>query len=508
MEEEKEKFFVIDSYVINADNVKVDANVIERKTEFVREYYLNLPAYGPGTKALLDNLKNNLIAESTIEIEKLLDAKLIGKLKEKFSARADEMLKREMPKMNDETRQVLIGVLMHEMLGLGKLEFVLADPNLEEIVVNQSHEPVWIYHKKFGWLKTNIFVESEEAIENYASIIARRVGKQITSLTPLLDAHLVTGDRANATLFPVSSKGNTITIRMFRRDPWTVTDFLRNNTVTYDLMALIWMSIQYELNIILSGGTASGKTSFLNICLPFIQPNHRIITIEDTRELELPEFLHWVPLTTREPNPEGKGGVTMLDLLINSLRMRPDRIIVGEVRRQSEAEVMFEAMHTGHSVYTTIHADTAEETIRRMTNPPIDIPNEMLNAVHLNVVMFRNRRLGIRRVLQVAEFIPERLPSGEQAFKANVLFKWRGADDSIVKQNDAILLYDELALHTGLLQKEIREGLETKEQIFKWMVKQDIHNITDVGRVMASYYLDPDHILDLAKKNKPLGEKK
>ncbi|MCX6804298.1 MAG: CpaF/VirB11 family protein, partial [Candidatus Diapherotrites archaeon] len=151
--------------------------------------------------------------------------------------------------------------------------------------------------------------------------------------------------------------------------------------------------MEFELNIIFSGGTASGKTTILGVCLPFIQPNHRVLSIEDTRELRPPEFLHYVPMTTREPNAEGKGGIGMLDLLVNSLRMRPDRIIVGEIRRRKEAEVMFEAMHTGHSVYSTLHANTSDETIRRLTNPPINIPQSMLDAVHLNVVMFRNRKL-------------------------------------------------------------------------------------------------------------------
>jgi len=350
-------------------------------------------------------------------------------------------------------------------------------------------------------------MESEEQILNYASIIARRVGKQVTNLTPLLDAHLVTGDRANATLFPISSKGNTITIRRFRRDPWTVTDFLNSKTVNSELMALIWLSFQYELNIIMSGGTASGKTSLMNICLPFIQPNQRVLTIEDTRELQLPEFLHWVPLTTREPNPEGKGEVKMIDLLINSLRMRPDRIIVGEVRRQREAEVMFEAMHTGHSVYTTLHADTAEETIRRLSNPPISIPETMLSAVHLNVVMFRNRRLGLRRVLQVAEFVSKTLPNGEISVKPNILFNWKATEDKISKANEPLALKEELSLHTGLYEKEIRQDLKIKENILDWMVKQNIRSIDDVGRVMASYYMDPDMIVGLAEKNKPFGAK-
>jgi len=414
---------VIETYLVESDQVNLEVNIIDDDRSFVRRYFLNFPSYGPGTMALLNNLRANVLSETPIRTEKRIGAKFVEKTKQKFRARALTMMQRELPQISAETRDVLIAILLSEMLGLGKIEFLLGDGNLEEIVVNGSSTPVWVYHKKYGWLLTNVQMKDEAEIENYSSIIARRIGKQITILSPLLDAHLVTGDRANATLFPISSSGNTITIRKFRREPWTVTDFVNNKTANKEIMALIWMTMEYEMNMIVSGGTGSGKTSFMNVCMPFIQPNHRILTIEDTRELMLPPFLHWVPLTTREPNPEGKGGVSMLDLLVNSLRMRPDRIIVGEIRRQKEAEVMFEAMHTGHSVYTTFHANTAEETIRRFINPPVSIPPTMLESVHLNVVMFRNRRLGVRRMLQVAEFLPERR-GGVESVKANVLYRW------------------------------------------------------------------------------------
>jgi len=492
---------LLKDYQIISEGIKIDVKVVYKEGNFVRSYILDIPEYGVGTKALMDDLKHNIIMDSGIKAEKLLDSKFIEKLKLQFRERSEKILVKELPNIGPETKNSLIGILLHEMLGLGKIEFLLADGNLEEIVVNNAKDPVWVYHKEFGWLKTNVFLENEEQIQNYANIIARRGGKQITILTPLLDTHLVTGDRANATLFPISGKGNTITIRRFRRDPWTITDFIRNNTVNSEIMALIWLAIQYELNIILSGGTASGKTSFLNVCLPFIQPNHRIITIEDTRELMLPDFLHWVPMTTREPNAEGKGGVKMIDLLVNSLRQRPDRIIVGETRRQAEAEVMFEAMHTGHSVYTTFHANTADETIRRFTNPPINIPPTVLDSVHLNVVLFRNRRLGVRRVLQLAEFIPEKRGETE-TLKANTLYRWRPASDTIEKDSDSIRLFDELSLHTGLTYDEIKADLESKRRILDWLVKNNIHKVNDVGKVMALYYLDRNQVLDLVDKNK------
>ncbi|MBU2099852.1 type II/IV secretion system ATPase subunit [Candidatus Micrarchaeota archaeon] len=495
----KEK--VLETYKVKSIQTEIEVNILEREKEFVRIYFLNFPEFGEGTEAVLKNLKRSIITDSTIQAEKMMDPNFVDSLKKKFQEKAEKILERELPKLNEGSKGLLIGLLLEEMLGLGKLEFLLNDGNIEEIVVNSATEPVWVYHKGYGWLKTNVYISPESEIQNYASIIARRIGKQITILNPLLDAHLITGDRANATLFPISGKGNTITIRRFRREPYTITDFVENNTANTEIMALIWLAMEYELNIVFSGGTGSGKTTSLNVCMPFIQPNQRIVSIEDTREISLPAYLHWVPLTTREPNTEGKGEVTMLNLLVNSLRMRPDRLIVGEIRRQKEAEVLFEAMHTGHSAYTTFHANTAEETIRRLINPPIEVPKTMLDSVHLNVVMFRNRRLNVRRMLQIAEYVTERRGNTEEV-KANVLYRWKGATDTIEKHSESIRLFDELGLHTGFSKQEMNSELKDKKTILDWLVKNKIHAIKHVGRIMANYYMDKEEIIEFAEKNK------
>ncbi|MEK6970617.1 MAG: ATPase, T2SS/T4P/T4SS family [archaeon] len=987
-----------ESYIVQAD-IPVTVDIGKDDQEFVKQYIIHLPEFGPGTRAMLNDLKTKIVTEVNISSEKMLDTKFVNELKRAFREKADALLQQSLPTLSPENREKLSTVMLNEMAGLGPIEFLLADGNLEEIVVNSAAEPVWVYHKKHGWLKTNIFISPEADIQNYASIIARRVGKQVTVLNPLLDAHLVTGDRANASLFPISSRGNTITIRRFRRDPWTITDFINAGTSSAPLGAMLWLAMEYELNVMVSGGTGSGKTTLLNVMLPFIQPNQRVLTIEDsvsadmeliyqrdgrstrttvgelidgiieddsildasveneegiqipsmttdgkiewrepsrfirhwvkkdlmkitfksgrtievtpdhslfglnesgkiseipgksisvgtwlstpraldwagekisfdlrhhlsafegcfirsveirpiitetmpilresfskntvngarrrgiasiemlqfaqktpasgfitsrlgtkiplviemdedlalysglwladgcydknsvlisivepearavvdriaerfgttakmhsdnvtlmihskpfkqfcenvlllkgdaytkkmpgwmfkleknltsavlrgyfsgdgwvrkndiaisscskqllkdtqtlllrfgiplrikwkmrkdktyesrisgqkflsafvsqigfsinhkneksikwvnsknhdisdviplpkhfykqlksvlkaevgvsrtykgwksykykgnigrellqrhvlkypslsaplhelafsdlqwdqvefmerrpfegfvydfsvpqnesfvcnnvvchnTRELTLPDFLHWVPMTTREPNAEGKGAVGMLDLLVNALRMRPDRIIVGEVRRQKEAEVMFEAMHTGHSVYATVHANTAEETIQRLTSPPIDIAPSLLEAVHLNVVMFRNRRLGVRRILQLAEFIPQKAGNdGRVQLKPNILFRWRAATDSVEKYAESIRLFDELALHTGYTAGELTQNLAEKEKVLQWMVKEKIRDINQVGSVMAEYYSDPAAILKRA----------
>jgi flagellar protein FlaI len=201
-------------------------------------------------------------------------------------------------------------------------------------------------------------------------------------------------------------------------------------------------------------------------------------------------------MLTRLPNPEGKGEVTHLDLMVNALRMRPDRIVLGEIRRQREAEVLFEAMHTGHAVYSTLHADDALQVKNRLTSPPISLPEQMLGALHLTVVQYRQRRSGIRRTYELAEFTP-----GERGTGLNVVYKWDARDDKLVKVSNFVRLINEITLHTCFTEKEIRKDIDDKKTILEWMVKQKISGVNNVGRVIASYYRDPERVTSLAAKN-------
>jgi flagellar protein FlaI len=484
----------LEIYQIEIDRAKVEIRI--DKSDYGLVYGIYIPHINIATKALLEEIRKELVAVTTIAAGEIVDQKSIQKIKTRFMVDASKLLLEKIPGTSKETEEFLVGVLMQEMLGLGKIEFLMNDPNLEEIVILNSKE-IRVYHKKYGWLLTNIELNSEDDVINYANIISRRVGRQISILNPLLDAHVVTGDRANAVLFPIATRGNTITIRKFSRDPWTIIDLINNNTISKDIAALLWLGIEYEMNILFSGGTASGKTVCLNACMPFIPPNHRIISIEDTRELMLPKFLYWCPLVTRTSNVENKGEVSMLDLLVNSLRMRPDRIVLGEIRRQKEAEVLFEAMHTGHSVYSTVHADTAAETIRRLVNPPINIPPQLLVSVNLNAVMFRDRRKGVRRVSQLAEFIP-----GKENVSANLLYRWVPDKDIFVAHNKSLAFFDQLSRNTGMDEKEIEQNLRYKKSIFDWLIKNKIRDLESFGKLMNYYYADRERLNNIIKYNK------
>ncbi|NUN11208.1 CpaF family protein [Candidatus Micrarchaeota archaeon] len=486
-----------DSYSIEADGVPARVVISNKEGEYVPIYSLEIPFLGEATENYLNVLKQTLLKNLVFNNQEILDPRNLKELKKKFSDEGKSLVNSKFPSLSDREKTIIAGRLLQEMFGLDKIEFLLKDDWIEEICINSSTEPIWVFHRKHGWVKTNINLPSDSVVSNYAGLIGRRVGRQINIQNPLLDAYLITGDRVNATLFPISMFGNTITIRKFARKPWTITDLIKNNTISSELAALLWLAMQYEMNVLVSGGTGSGKTSFLNVLTAFIPQNQRVISIEQTREITLPKHLQWVPLVVRETGAEEHGKVEMLDLMVNSLRMRPDRIIVGEVRRAEEAQVLFEAMHTGHSVYATLHAETVSETLRRLNNPPIDLPGVMLESLHLVVAMYRDKRSGIRRVFEVGELIPSE--KGEHV-SASILYKWKAFKDSFEPDQPSIRLMESLMTFTRMNEEQVADDLKEKQKILDWLVKQDVNTVDGVGEVFALYYSDKEELLKRVRK--------
>jgi len=494
----KEIIKVLSTYNFVSDNIPITINIYKEKGEFVPIYDVSISSISKTTEIILEKIREELTAQVTLGMVDILTTKDTGIIEQRFMEAITTLVSKHFPDADERTANFLKSYLIQRSLGLGSIEILMDDINLEEIAINDAEDPVWVYHIKFGWLKTNIRLSSEDQIRHYATMIGRRVGRQLTILEPLMDANLKGGDRVNATLEPISVKGNTITLRKFAAKPWTITDFIKDGTISTEASALIWLGVQYELSALISGGTATGKTSMLNVIANFFPPNQRIISIEDTREIQLPKFLHWIPLITRMPNPEGKGEVSMLDLLVNSLRMRPDRIIVGEIRRKREAEVLFEAIHTGHSVYATVHANDTNETITRLTNAPIEIPKSMLPAISMIVVQYRNRRTGTRKTFQIAEILPDAEP--------NVLIQLDIRKGVLKKVANSKALLGTIELFTGFTRSELNKSLSEKELVLKWLVKNNINTVDTVGRVMAEYYTNKDNLMDHVKRNKILND--
>jgi len=490
--EEKENVYA--SYELDAHGLKVNIRIVDRG-DFVPIYEVTIPGLGDATKLLLLSLRQDLLAMVPIDPNRIEDEEYMNQLTNRYIDASNLIIDKYLPGTNPTTKKILIAYIINVMLGLGDLEAPLADENLEEIAVNNSKEPIWVFHKKYGWCKTTVRIENEDIIYDDAEQIGRRIGRQITVLAPLMDAELPDGSRVNATLYPISQKGNTITIRKFAKNPWTMTALIKNKTVSTEVAALIWLSIQNEISLLVSGGTASGKTSFLNASSIFMPANHRIISVEETRELTLPEFLHWLPMVTRQANPEGKGEITLYDLMINALRQRPDIMLVGEVRTEKDAETLFEAIHTGHAVYGTIHADNAQDTIIRMTNPPINIPKIMLNSIGGIISLFRHRRLGIRRVLEFGEI----LRTGD----TNVTYRWNMRNDTLVQIAEMSRLAELIMLYGGYTRNEILDDIKQKGKVLDWMVKNNVVDVNDAGYVIANYYKNENDVLSIVEKDTP-----
>lgn len=486
---------VIEKYSVAADGIAVPVQIIKEPCQ-VPCYTVEIPRPAPATAAYLDNIKSELLRQVRLTTQEVLDISLMEGLKRKFYSLALALITERIPRIQKADAEQLAGRLVQELLGLGDMEFLLRDDLLEEICVNSAKEPVWVYHKKHGWCTSSVRIETESKIWDYSSLIGRRVGRQITQQSPLLDAFLPSGDRVNATISPVSMFGNTITIRKFARKPWTITDLILSRTISEEVAAFIWLAMQYELNILISGGTGAGKTSILNVLCSFMPQNQRVISIEQTREITLPSYQQWVPMVVRQGTRDGKGEVTMLDLMVNSLRMRPDRIIVGEIRRAEEAEVLFEAMHTGHSVYATMHAETVFETFKRLVSPPIELPEVVLESLHFVVAMYRDRRSGIRRVFEIGELIPSE--KGESV-RANIVYRWRSSKDIIEENNPSVRLLDTLRTYTRMDDEEIKASIKERAKVLHWLAQRKVNTVDEVGKTIISYYEDPEALMKKVK---------
>ncbi|HQT45212.1 MAG TPA: hypothetical protein PLO51_04480, partial [Candidatus Micrarchaeota archaeon] len=241
---------VIDQYFFNSESIPVNIRITRSKTSMVPFYEVSIPGLGEGTKLVLNTLKGELVTTIKMDIADIIDPKKAEEVKMKFEQKAVVLLAKHFPTLSDDTKKVLASYLIQNTLGLGELETLMHDDKIEEIAINSSQEPVWIFHKKYGWCQTNIRIRTEDAIYDYSSMIGRKVGKQINVLNPLMDAHLATGDRVNATLSPASSFGNTITIRKFARNPWTITTLVELNCLPAKTAALIWLCIQNELSLL------------------------------------------------------------------------------------------------------------------------------------------------------------------------------------------------------------------------------------------------------------------
>jgi flagellar protein FlaI len=373
--------------------------------------------------------------------------------------------------------------VVREMVGYGLIDDLIKDDNLEEIMIVGPKKPVYVFHRAYEMMLTNIEFYSEQEIEDLVNKIARDVGRRVDVAAPLLDARLTDGSRVNATIPPASISGGTITIRKFRQDPYSIIDLINMGTLSSEAAAFLWLCVDgfgtKPANILIAGGTGSGKTTLLNVLASFVPDRERVITIEDTAELSLP-IKHWIRLEARPPGLEGSGELRMDVLTKNSLRMRPDRIIVGEIRHE-EAFTLFTALNTGHDgSLGTVHANSAEETIVRVTSPPMNVPTVMLSGLDFIIVEHRyyDRKKGtIRRISEIAEVYG----SMEGKAKTQTIFQRDPVRDGLERTLIESKYLKILQNFTGYGRERIDAELNARQKFLEEMKEKNIRELTEVS---------------------------
>ena len=467
------------------------------KNTVMPQYDVLKQNYTTEEKILLNEIRENLVdlAISSGENFQPNKDKLLNDIKVfLFNRFSGENQNKRIP---NEYLDNLSRKLLRDIIGYGKIDSLIQDDELEEIMIIGINKPVYVYHRKHGMMKTNIRYDDEQELTDLIDSMARQINRRIDKESPILDGRLSDGSRINATIPPVSADGPSLTIRKFKKDPLTIIDLINSRTLSLELAAFLWLCFDglgvRSANAIISGGTSSGKTTTLNALASFINPKERIITIEDTLELQIPHE-HVIRMETRPSNVENKGELTMNDLVKNSLRQRPDRIIVGEVRAE-EAITLFTALNTGHSGFGTLHSNSARETITRLTTNPMSVPKIMIQAIDFIIMqkrIYTPSGVSYRRISEVAEVVG----SEEGVIQLNKIFEWNPETDSIENVSISSKTLTQIANLSGKSLYEINKEIENRELLLKHMVNQNIHRENEVNTILEMYYANPQKVLN------------
>jgi archaeal flagellar protein FlaI len=377
-----------------------------------------------------------------------------------------------------------------DFVGMNEVEPLLRDYFIEDIECNGVDAPIYIVHRKYRNMRTNISFKRSSKLTSFVEKLAQKCGKYISYANPLLDGRLQDGSRANATYAQdISSRGPTFTIRKFTKDPWSPVKLIQFRSVSPEMMAYLWLLIEYETNLMIIGGTGSGKTSLLNSLAFFIPPSSRIVSIEDTRELNIVHE-NWLPSVSREgAGIEARSEVDLFTLLRESFRQRPDYVIVGEIRGK-EAYVLFQGAASGHPVISTMHAEDVETMIRRLETKPIDLSPSLIKSLDAVCVMGRAKggnKEG-RRLTKIIEIID--VKEGVGNVNLNNPFVWDPKNDTFFFKTQSHVL-DKIVLHHGLSREKLQKEFLRRTKFLMALLKNGIVDHKQVQHWINLYYKDP-----------------
>jgi len=477
--------------------------VIERETDrLLNRYDLYDPSEGEGFGTSLANSldianRDDILGRLGKRVLPVEQAKTDSSESiEGISARPEPaILAEDAPELNEYQVEKLRYMLARDFTGYERIDGIKHDINVEDISVDGYESPVFVYHTDYEQLITNV-THGTEQLDDFVVKLAQRSGKGISKRQPQVDATLPDGSRAQLTLgTEVSDHGTNYTIRQFKDVPFTPVDLINWKTFSLEEMAFLWLCIENNKSLLFAGGTASGKTTSLNAVSLFVPSNTKIVSIEDTREVELPQR-NWIASVTRPSFGQDEAGdIDEFDLLEAALRQRPDYIIMGEVRGE-EGRTLFQVMSTGHTTYTTFHADNVSEVIKRFTTEPINVSKTLFTALDLVSIQSSTRVRGkkVRRSRNITEI--RRYDAENDEINVNDVFQWRPETDSYRSTAESTTL-DEIKFDRGWSEQELQEQLFRRRVILAYLVEHGLDTYTEVAATIQAYINDPETLLAL-----------
>jgi flagellar protein FlaI len=478
---------------------EIEIQPIMEPYSFVRIRYNN--QLTEEEEKLLEFLKDTLLKT----LEYTLDDATTKDKEEYLRKSVDALLISRNIRLEDVSKDRIIYYIIRDFIGYSVINVLMVDPQIEDISCDGPAIPLYIYHRKYHSVRTNVIFKNDHELDSFVIGLAQRCGKHISVADPLLDATIPDGSRLQATLArEVTTRGSSFTVRRFRDNPFTPPDIIRFKTMSVEMVAYLWLAIEHGESMLICGGTASGKTTTLNALLLFIPPQHKIITIEDTREINLPHE-NWIASLTRggfgAKGQDGKaaGEIDMFELLKAALRQRPQYLMVGEVRGK-EAQTLFQAMATGHTVYSTMHADSVKSMVHRLENPPIALPRILLSS--LNIVLLQGQvRVGngmARRVKQIVEIVGIEPETNELI--TNTVYNWSAADDVFI-YNGHSFMFEKIMNQQSMTSEQMKEEFKRRCDLIEWMRKTNVRNYLDVAKLVSGYYKDPDTTVERVRQD-------
>jgi len=473
------------------------AHIYYDKKDKSIKYEVIEPKLNEKEQKLLNKIKELILEYLEVDIESIRDIKKLNEIIENAIKNVLKILK---IKVENETFLKISYYIYRDFIGLNEIEPLMNDPYIEDISCNGVNIPIFVTHRFFGNIETNIIYNDIEKLKKFIIKLAQRCERHISYAEPILEGSLPDGSRVSATFSEeIAQRGPSFTIRKFKERPFSPIELINLKTANEEVFAYLWFLIEHKISFLIIGEVGSGKTSFLTSLGIFIRPEAKIVSIEDTRELK---FVHenWVPLVTRIgfgiPLPSGSkyGEVNLFDLLRESFRMNPDYVIVGETRGR-EVYVMFQGMSSGHASASTFHAEDLNSLIKRLISPPIELPVSLLEALDLVVVMRRAKEKGAfaRRVVEVVEIAGL---DEKGNVMPNVVFRWNPFTDEQEKINESILI-PKICERYGLSLEYAKKEIEDRKKVLEWLKKNNKVDYFEVAEVIKMYYRDKQTVMKM-----------